>query len=271
MFDLDRLTQIRDGNEAAALCTVTATSGSTPRKAGASMVVFADGSDVGRIEGTIGGGAVEHEVRRAALAAISQTRPRQMTVALTTQLGMCCGGQMTLFIEPVRTHPPCILFGAGHVAEKLCAVAAAAGFRVTVCDPRDELRTAERFPNAHALVDDYEEEDFDALPFGPDAFVVVVTHDHPTDQRLAELALRRQTRYVAMIGSARKAKLARERALAKGLPAADVDRLKSPAGLDIGAETPEEIAVSIVAEMIQVRRQAAAAADANLDSERAAS
>ncbi len=162
---------------------------------------------------------------------------------------------MTLFIEPVRTHPPCIVFGAGHVAEKLCASAAAAGFQVTVCDPRDELCTAARFPDAHQLVDDYDEEDLDALPFGPDAFVVVVTHDHPTDQRLAELTLRRQTRYVAMIGSARKAKLARDRAAAKGLAAADIDRLHSPAGLDIGAETPEEIAVSIVAEMIQVRRQ----------------
>ena len=233
------------------------------------MVVFADGTDMGSIEGTIGGGAVEHQVRREALDAIAHTAPRLVEVALTTQLGMCCGGQMAIFIEPVRAHPPCIIFGAGHVATALCKTAAAAGFTVTVCDPREELCNAERFPDAHRLALDYDEEDFAALPFGPDAFAVVVTHDHPTDQRLAELCLRQATRYVAMIGSRRKATLARERALAKGIAASDVDRLHSPAGLDIGAETPEEIAVSIVAEMIQVRRQAMA--DARADVERAAS
>lgn len=260
MFDLRRLAEIAAGPVPAALCTVTATSGSTPRKAGASMVVLADGSEAGAIEGTVGGGAVEHQVRRAALDAIAACRPASVELALTTQLGMCCGGQMTVFIEPLRARPPCILFGAGHVGQALCSVAAAAGFDVTVADPRAELLNAERLPAAIALIDDYEAEDFDRLPFGPDAFVVVATHDHPTDQALVERALPREWRYLAMIGSQRKARLTRERCRAKGIDEERVARLVSPAGVDIGAETPEEIAISIVAQMIEVRRRAPAAA-----------
>lgn len=258
MLDPARLAEIAAGTAPAALCTVVSTDGSTPRKAGASMVVIADGTELGRIEGTVGGGAVEHEVRRAAVEVIATTRPRLVEIALTAQLGMCCGGKMSVFIEALRTRPPLLLFGAGHLAQALCRMAAGAGFEVHVADPREELLRAERFPDAHGLVDDYEAEDLARLPFGPDAFVVVATHDHQRDQEIVERVLERPARYVALVGSQRKALLTRERCLNKGLDVASVERLKSPAGLDIGAETPEEIALSIVAEMVQVRRQAEA-------------
>ncbi len=257
MIDPARLLEFAQGAHPAALVTVTATSGSTPRKAGASMVVIADGSELGAIFDTIGGGAIEHRVRRTALIAIAETRPRAATFALTTELGMCCGGQMTVFIEPLRQRPPLVIFGAGHVGAAVAQVADAAGFAVTVADPREELLTEERLPQA-ALIDGYEGSDLDRLPFGPDCFVLVVTHDHPTDQALVEQVLGRPARYVAMIGSQRKATLMRERCLAKGFDPALVDAVRSPAGIDIGAETPEEIAVSIVAEMVQVRRTEAA-------------
>src|SRR3954468_14464485 len=152
MFDPRRLAELADGKEPAALCTVVSTQGSTPRKAGASMVVVADGSELGRIEGTVGGGAVEHEIRRAALVVIATTRPRTVDVALTKELGMCCGGSMTFFIEALRVRPPLVLFGAGHVAQALCRVAHTAGFDVVVADPREELLTAARFPDASLLV-----------------------------------------------------------------------------------------------------------------------
>lgn len=255
MFDPKRLAEIAAGPLPAALCTVVATRGSTPRKIGASMVVLADGSPLGRIEGTVGGGAVEHEIRREALEAIAETRPRSVELSLTAQLGMCCGGHMTLFIEPLRQRPPCILFGAGHCGQALARLAHDAGFDVTVADPRDELRDPARFPDGVRLAADYEAEDLDELPFGPDAFVVIVTHDHQVDQRIAEQVLRRPWRYAALVGSQRKALMTRQRCLAKGIDAARVDALRSPAGLDIGAETPEEIALSIVAEMVQVRRR----------------
>jgi xanthine dehydrogenase accessory factor len=254
MFDARRLADIADGPHPAAVVTVVATTGSTPRKAGATMVVLADGSPHGLIEGTIGGGAVEHQVRSAALAVIATTRPRTLEVALTKELGMCCGGTMTFFIEALRMRPPLVLFGAGHVAQALCRVATTAGFDVTVADPRDELLVAERFPDAVALVDDYEREDLARLPFGPDAFVVVATHDHQVDQQIIERVLPLPSRWCALVGSRRKAMLTRERCLNKGLDVALVERLRCPAGLDIGAETPEEIAVSLIAEMVQVRR-----------------
>jgi xanthine dehydrogenase accessory factor len=255
MFDPTRLAAIAAGTQAAALVTVTATKGSTPRKAGASMVVFSDGTDRGAIEGTIGGGAVEHEVRRKALEVIATTRPRSVEIALTQQLGMCCGGTMTFFIEALRMRPPCILLGAGHVAQALCALASRSGFDVTVADPREELCTAEHFPDAAALVDDYESSDLDRLPFGPDAFVVIATHDHQVDQALVERVLPRAFRYAALVGSQRKAILTRERCKNRGLDDDVIERLRCPAGLDIGAETPEEIALSIVAQMVEVRRR----------------
>ena len=259
MFDPARLAAIAAGPVPAAVVTVVATKGSTPRKTGASMVVLADGTAHGAIEGTIGGGALEHRAREEALAAIRETRPRLVEVALTTQLGMCCGGQMSLYIEPLRVRPPLVVFGAGHVGAALCALATRAGFDVAVADPRDDLLTPARLPDAALLVDDYDAEDFARLPFGPDAFVVVATHDHQVDQRIVEDVLRRDFRYVALVASRRKATLARERAAAKGIADDVIARLVSPAGLDIGAETPEEIALSIVAQMVEVRRRADAA------------
>ena len=256
MFDPARLAEIAAGHVPAAICTVVATKGSTPRKVGASMVVLADGSDAGAIEGTIGGGAVEHEVRRAALEVIANTKSRLVEVSLTTQLGMCCGGQMSIFIESLRVRPRCILFGAGHTGRALCVVAHQAGFDVTVCDPREELLTVERFPDAVALVDDYASSDLAGLPFSVDAFVVVATHDHQTDQRIVEVVLQKPFAYAALVGSQRKATLTRERCKNKGIDDDVIAKLRCPAGLDIGAETPEEIALSIVAEMVQVRRRA---------------
>jgi xanthine dehydrogenase accessory factor len=270
MIDPVRLAEIAAGRVPAAVCTVTATSGSTPRKHGAKMVVYADGDELGRTEGTIGGGAVEHRVRREAVLAIAETRPRSIELNLTTQLGMCCGGKMTVYIEPLRARPPCVVLGGGHVGLALAELADTAGFDVTVADPRDELLTVERFGERVALIDDYEDEDLDRMPFGPDAFVVVVTHDHQVDQRLAEACLRRETRYLAMVGSKRKALLTRERCAAKGLDQDAIARLRSPAGLDIGAETPEEIALSIVSQMVHVRRVESAEGDVDVPAKKAA-
>lgn len=255
MFDPKRLSELACAPRPAALVTVVETRGSTPRKIGASMVVIADGSAMGAIEGTIGGGAVEHQIRQEALFAIATTRPRRVELALTAQLGMCCGGSMGFLIEPLRTNPPCIIFGAGHVATALAQQADTLGFSVWIADPRDELRLPERFPAGVQLVSEYEREDLDGLPFGPDAFVVVVTHDHRIDQDLTEEVLRRDFRFAALVASERKAAMTRKRCAAKGIAQTQIARLQAPAGLDIGAETPEEIALSIVAAMVQCRRQ----------------
>lgn len=265
VIDPRRLTALVDARTPAAVCTVVQTRGSTPRKAGATMVVVDDGSELGAIEGTVGGGAVEHLVRRAALEVIASLSPRLLEIPLTTTLGMCCGGTMTMFIESLRLRPPLLLFGAGHVGQSLCTLATHAGFDVTVVDPRDELRTPERFPTAVDLRDGYDhDDDLRGLPWSSDTFVVVATHDHATDQRLAEAVLARHAasplRYVAVVGSARKAALTRERCRNKGIDDDIIAALRCPAGIDIAAETPEEIAVAIIAEMVQVRRRGEVAA-----------
>jgi xanthine dehydrogenase accessory factor len=246
---------VHDAGRAAAVCTVVATKGSTPRKAGASMLVIDDGSPLGAIRGTIGGGAIEHEIRRRAIEVMASTRPTLVEIPLTTVLGMCCGGTMTLFIESLRMRPPCILFGAGHVGEAVARAAALAGFDVSVVDPRDELCTEVRFPEASRFNSYDHDDDLHALPFSADAFVVIATHDHQTDQRLAERVLSRPARYVGLVGSQRKAAMTRERCRNKGMTDDVIARLRCPAGLDIGAETPEEIALSIVAQMVHVRRR----------------
>lgn len=231
------------------LVTVVRASGSTPRAPGARMLVHPDG----RLEGTVGGGHVEAAAKRAALEVLEHGRPRFVEYTLTQELGMCCGGQVALFIERITPAPVLLLFGAGHVGAALTRMAAHAGFSVHVADERDELRTEARLAEARALYPDLADP---ALPFGPDCYVMIATHDHALDQRLAERVLTRPNRWVGVIGSQRKAALTRQRLQAKGVPDETIARLRAPVGLAIGAETPEEIAVAILGELIAARRGA---------------
>lgn len=162
---------------------------------------------------------------------------------------------MRLYLEPVGAAVPFILLGGGHVAKALAALLPTVGFAVHVADGRDGFATAERFPQAVNRVDGLDEADVGRLPFGPGAFVLIVTHDHQLDQKLVELCLRRPARWLAMIGSKRKALKTRERCLHKGFTPDEIGRLHSPVGLDIGAETPEEIALSILSEVVHIRRR----------------
>jgi xanthine dehydrogenase accessory factor len=244
-----RVAEIEASGGRAALVTVVRATGSTPRSPGARMLVHPDG----RIEGTIGGGRIEEEAIREAIRAIADGSPRTVEHQLTQELGMCCGGSIALFIEPILPAPRLIIFGAGHVGAALSRMAAASGLVVHVADERDELLTPVRLPEARALHADLDDP---AIPFSETAFVMITTHDHSLDQRLVEKALRRPFAWLGMIGSRRKALLTKERLEAKGFGAAEVARLRSPVGLAIGAETPEEIAVSILAEIVARRRGA---------------
>lgn len=244
---LSRIAEVEERGPAAAVVTVVRVSGSTPREAGARMLVFRDGS----IEGTIGGGRVEQEARAEAVAAIADGKPRFLEYALTQELGMCCGGSTSLFIEVIGQAPRLLIFGAGHVGAALAKAATAAGFVVSVADEREELCNAARLPEASALFLDLEDAE---LPFGDATFVMVTTHDHALDQRLVETALKKPHRWLGLIGSARKAELTRQRLAHKNFSEAEIARVRSPVGVAIGAETPEEIAVSILAELIAERR-----------------
>ncbi len=241
---------IRTGRPAA-LATVVLSGGSTPRSAGARMLIHADGE----IVGTIGGGALEHRVVGMAPDAIRTGRPARLAVHLTRDLGMCCGGQMEVYMEPLQVREPFVLYGAGHVAHALAPLLVALDFDVTVVDDRDELATPARFPGCEIHLGD-PREFARADPGGPDRWWLVVTHDHVLDLDLGALLLPKPCAWIGMIGS--RAKVARFflRWEAAGLDPALFGRLCAPVGLDIGAETPPEIAVSIAAELVRVRHRA---------------
>lgn len=247
MASFRRIAELEREGVRAAVVTVVRTTGSTPRSAGARMLVFPDG----RIEGSIGGGKIEHSAQEAAKEVLERGEAQLLDFKLTQELGMCCGGQATVFIEPLGKHSVLIVFGAGHVGAALARGAVAAGFAVHVADERPELLDAARFPpevRRYEILDDPE------LPFGPDAYVMITTHDHGLDQRLLERCLRMPHRWVGVIGSRRKASLTRKRLLHRGFEPALVESVRIPVGLAIGAETPEEIAVSILGELIAVKR-----------------
>jgi xanthine dehydrogenase accessory factor len=251
---------MRAGGERGALCTVVSTTGSTPGKETMRLLVRASGA----FSGSVGGGCVEADVIAAALDVIETELPRKLEFKLTEEAtgstGLLCGGIVEVFIEPI-TAPHLFLYGAGHVSRSLCAMAAEAGFRVTVLDDRAAFPTAERFPAAHRLVAGAS---FEALfrdvavPAG--AFCVVVTRGHSMDLECLDHALHTRAKYVGLIGSKVKVRgiLARLRD-ANRLEGVDLSRLHAPIGLDVGGSTHGEIAVSIIAELIAVRRGRASA------------
>jgi xanthine dehydrogenase accessory factor len=249
----EELLRLRREGVPCALATVVRTAGSTPRKAAARMLVAPGGV----VRGTIGGGRVEKEVTDAALALLDEgqvARPRLLRFHLTRELAMCCGGEMEVFIEPMVPAPPLVVVGGGHVARALVPMAERVGFAPWVADDLDENLTRERFPDAAGFLDSFDVRDWARrIPLDGRAYVVIVTRDHAEDQRVLEQLWPRELAYLGMIGSRRKIAMFRARLEAKGLDPAGWARVHAPIGLDIGAESPEEIAVAIVAELIQTR------------------
>jgi xanthine dehydrogenase accessory factor len=241
---------------ACVLATVVRTAGSTPRKAAARMLVRADGS----VAGTIGGGRVEKEVIEAALAELARpqrAQARLLRYHLTHELAMCCGGEMEVFLEPLIPEPLLVVCGGGHVAHALVPMARAVGFAPVVVEEAAEMGNPERFPDALRIIDSFDVRDWSGLTLDGASYVVVVTRDHAQDQALLEqllsLPAERQPGYVGMIGSRRKVEMFRQRLGARGVEATRFARVHAPIGLDIGADTPAEIAVAIVAQLIQER------------------
>jgi xanthine dehydrogenase accessory factor len=233
------------------LATVIGTRGFTPRKAGARMLIAADGETCG----TVGGGAIEHAVIEAARELLPRGGTARIERHLTQELGMCCGGAMSVFLEVLAPAPELVVFGAGYIAKPLAAIAAGCGFDVTVVDGRPEWATGERFPTARLRVEEPESV-ARSLETRGDEYAVVVTHDHAVDQRVVQHLLRKPLRFVGMIGSVSKQRKFALRLRARGFADAEIARLRTPLGLAIGAATPEEIAVSVVGELVAVRRGA---------------
>ena len=253
MIDLfGEIVRLHNAGTPCVLATVVRTAGSTPRKAAARMLVLGDG----RLVGTIGGGRVEKEVVDAALGLLGQgaaARPKLLRYQLTRELAMCCGGEMEVFVEPLVPASPLIVCGGGHVAHALVPLARRCGFSPIVVEEAQELASAERFPDALRLIDSFDLRDWREVPLDAGSYVVIVTRDHAQDQALVEALIGYDLGYLGLIGSRRKIEMFKQRLAARGVDGARFERLHAPIGLDIGAETPEEIAVAIVAELIQAR------------------
>lgn len=252
----EEIVRLRRLGQKCALATIVQVNGSIPSYESAKLLVREDGSFVG----TVGGGCVEAEVWSAAREVIATEKPRHLNFNLgqnaADDTGLICGGQLNIFIEPVIPQPQAVVFGAGHVSKGICKVAVLAGFGVTVVDDREMFANRERFPDAQEVIADEYEKVFDRLPVHSSSFLVIVTRGHRDDMRVLRWAITTPARYIAMIGSRRKALSIVKELESEGFPREQFDRVFSPMGLEIGAITPEEIAVSVVAEMIAVYRGA---------------
>ena len=215
------------------------------------MLVRDDGSTVG----TLGGGCLEAEVIQASLMAIKNNSPQTIPFQLTEKYGgLMCGGKVLVYIEPVVPDPNLVILGAGHVGKALSTVARLTGFRVTVVDDREEYANRENIPDAHdILVNDFESI-FSKVNIDGNAYLVVATRGHNHDLGALKAALRTEAGYIGLLGSKRKKALLFDTLRKDGFSQEDVNRVITPVGISIGSVTPEEIAVSIMAQIIRHRR-----------------
>jgi len=252
------IVQLRAEGRRGALATIINVRGSIPAYETAKMLVRDDGS----IVGTIGGGCVEAEVWQVAKQVMQDEKPQTLTFHLNQDPrydnGLVCGGTLEVFVEPVVPTPLLYIFGAGHVSQCLYQAARLAGFDVTVIDDREQYANRERFPDARDIfADDYPRVCSQLAP-SENAFLVIVTRGHKDDMKILRWAIDTPARFIGMIGSERKFLAIRKAFEEIGIPPQKLDRVYSPVGIDIGAITPAEIAIAVVAEMIAARRKSQA-------------
>jgi xanthine dehydrogenase accessory factor len=249
----EALAELERNNGAGALCTIVRSVGSTPRHVGSKMLVYPDG----RIVGTVGGGEMESRVIAEALDAIRDGKPRNLEYSMADpQRGDpgVCGGQLEVFVDPIQPNPTLVVVGAGHVGRAVAHLAHWLGFRVVVTDDRPEFCTPEAVPEADAYYPVPLAElpgEFDITPW---TYIVMTTRGVDVDVKGLPGLLDSPAAYIGVIGSQRRWKTARDQLLEGGVPGEKIDRVHSPIGLELHAETPEEIAISIIAEIIMLRR-----------------
>lgn len=248
----EEIVHLKRTGRPATLATVVATNGSTPRKIGAKMLVHGDGS----IAGTIGGGKTEADTIEAAFHVMQTGRPKTISFSLTEDHGHVCGGDITIYLEPLNTTPLAVIIGAGHVGRAVGHLAANSGFLVTLINPADQNAGLESCDGAiQCSINDLGAKFVD-IGVASDSFIFIATSDHKEDFIAAAAALKTDVRYIGVLGSIKKRRAMEKYLTEKGHGSEDINRIITPAGLDIHAETPEEIAVSVVAQMIQYRRAA---------------
>ena len=250
----EELVRLRRAGRKCALATIVQVNGSIPSYESAKMLIRDDGSMLG----TVGGGCVEAEVWTAGREVIESEKPKHLSFTLNQDAayenGLICGGQLNVFVEPVVPQPRAVIFGAGHISKSLARVARTAGFATVIVDDRDAFACRDRFPEADEIFAEDYEAVFPKLSIGASSYLIVVTRGHRDDLRVLRWAVTTPARYIAMIGSKRKTIAVVKELEKEGLPRQAFERIFAPMGFEIGAITPEEIAVSVVAEMIAARR-----------------
>jgi xanthine dehydrogenase accessory factor len=266
----EEIVRMRQAGGRGALATIVHTNGSIPSYESSRMLVREDGS----IVGTIGGGCVEADVWAAAREVIRSEQPRKMTFNLNHDAaydaGLICGGTLEIFIEPILPQPILYIFGGGHVSSAAARVAHLAGFAIGIVDDREAFANEQRFPMASAIHTSYEDA-FEKIHPTASTYLLIVTRGHKDDMRVLAWAIRTDARYIGMIGSRRKVISVYHALEREGFGTKEFERVYAPVGLEIGALSPEEIGVSIAAELIAVRRNAQTALSKSVTLAQAAS
>ena len=254
MTDLElyeEMARLTRKGEPYALATVVAHSGSSPRKAGAKMLVRGDGSLIG----SVGGGRVEKETIEASLKALAGGEPQTLEFILTEENGFACGGSMSVFVEPQGRRPLLVMFGGGHVGRAVSSLAHGCGFRVVVVDERPDCAVHELLPGADEIHCCPVKAAFARLTVDRESFVIIATPGHLHDFEAVRGCLATEAGFIGLLGSRRKRETLLQTLTEEGFDAVQRQRIITPVGLDIGGQTPEEIAVSIVAQLIKLKMQ----------------
>ena len=251
----EEMLRLKEEGRSSAVATIVQCIGSSPQKEGAKMLIRDDGS----IMGTLGGGCLEAEVIQASLMVLVDGSPRAIPFELTElHGGLVCGGKVLVYIEPVLPEPVIVILGAGHVGRALSKAATFSGFKVTLIDDRYEYASREHFPDAYEIIVTDFENPFLSVSVDKKTFVVIATRGHNHDLDALRAALKTDAKYIGILGSRRKKALLFKTLRDEGFAEESIARVRIPVGLTIGSVTPEEIAISIMAQIVQQRRGHAA-------------
>jgi xanthine dehydrogenase accessory factor len=245
----DEIIKVKKSDDKAALCTIINTKGSAPRKVGAKMIVY----DNGCIKGTIGGGDLEKKVIEEAIQVLADQRPSVFKHDLLHQHSMCCGGVVEIFIEPIMKTKRLFIFGAGHTGQALTRIALDTDFEVFLIDDRKEYIDQCVIPEINKMNLEHTVA-LQALQFDKNAYLVITTYSHQIDRDILAYCVKKDWAYLGMIGSKRKIQMTKKMFIESGIGSEEeLSKIHMPIGIDIYAQTPEEIAVSILAELIKVK------------------
>lgn len=248
------LEEIGHGKEVA-IVTITKAFGSTPRGVGSMMLVLKDGKTYGTY-GTVGGGRLEKEIIDRTLEALNKGESISIDLPLEQQgVDMICGGEVSVFIDICKKRPKLLIVGGGHVGNAIYNIASLLDFHIAIFEDRKEFLTKERFPQANELILGDIKTNLENYSIDEDTYIIIVTRGHEYDEESLEAVIDRGARYIGLMGSKNKVDIMLDELEEKGIDEKLLEKVYTPIGLDIGDETPEEIAISIMSEVLLIKNK----------------